>query len=149
MVKPFRAKDVLIMLDVALYLHKTRQAENSDAPSSQRAESVVLPPEFSHPRWQKATDLLKRLNGPKWLALPIPSVLILGESGTGKEMIAHSIHKVSARRNKPFIVVNCGTPPTNLIESDLFGHEKGSYRGHQQAGGCLNWQTAERSSLMR
>jgi transcriptional regulator with GAF, ATPase, and Fis domain len=56
-------------------------------------------------------------------------VLILGESGTGKELIAHSIHKVSARRYKPFIVVNCGTLPANLIESDLFGHEKGSYTG--------------------
>jgi two-component system response regulator HydG len=57
------------------------------------------------------------------------SVLILGESGTGKELIAHSIHKVSARRYKPFVVVNCGTLPANLIESDLFGHEKGSFTG--------------------
>jgi len=44
-------------------------------------------------------------------------------------LIAHSIHKVSARRYKPFVVVNCGTLPNNLIESDLFGHEKGSYTG--------------------
>ncbi len=77
----------------------------------------------------KAINLLKRLSGPKWLVLRDTSVLILGESGTGKELIAHSIHKVSSRRHKPFIVVNCGTLPTNLIESDLFGHEKGSYTG--------------------
>jgi len=57
------------------------------------------------------------------------SVLILGESGTGKEMIAQAIHKISTRRYKPFVVVNCGTLPNNLIESDLFGHEKGAYTG--------------------
>ena len=56
-------------------------------------------------------------------------VLILGESGTGKEMIANAIHRRSAFKNKPFIAINCNAIPENLIESELFGYEKGSFTG--------------------
>jgi DNA-binding NtrC family response regulator len=128
MVKPFRAKDVLIMLDVALYLHKNRVTEKISISSLQKTSPVVLPPEFSH-LIGKSLKFLETLERAKMVGGTDTSVLILGESGTGKELIAHSIHKVSARRYKPFVVVNCGTLPANLIESDLFGHEKGSYTG--------------------
>ncbi len=128
MVKPFRAKDVLIMLDVALYLHKNRQAEKITTTSSQKISPVVLPPEFRH-LVGKSRKFVEILEQAKMVGATDTSVLILGESGTGKELIAHSIHNVSARRHKPFVVVNCGTLPANLIESDLFGHEKGSYTG--------------------
>jgi DNA-binding NtrC family response regulator len=128
MVKPFRAKDVLIMLDVALYLHKNRLPEKTDTPLSEKPAPVILPPEFSH-MVGKSPKFLATLEQARMVGPTDTSVLILGESGTGKELIAHSIHKVSARRYKPFVVVNCGTLPSNLIESDLFGHEKGAFTG--------------------
>jgi transcriptional regulator with GAF, ATPase, and Fis domain len=55
--------------------------------------------------------------------------LILGESGTGKEGIAENIHSTSSRKNRPLVKVNCGTLPASLIESELFGHERGSFTG--------------------
>jgi transcriptional regulator with GAF, ATPase, and Fis domain len=57
------------------------------------------------------------------------SVLILGETGSGKEVIARAIHERSTRRNNAFVRVNCGALPTELIDSELFGHEKGSFTG--------------------
>ena len=57
------------------------------------------------------------------------SVILIGESGTGKELAAHIIYQHSARRHAPFVAVNCGAIPTNLIQSELFGHEKGSFTG--------------------
>jgi len=73
-------------------------------------------------------------------------VLITGESGTGKELIAQAIHRLSARKNGPFVVINCGAIPENLLESELFGHEKGSFTGaHIQRKGRI--EMADKGTL--
>jgi DNA-binding NtrC family response regulator len=67
------------------------------------------------------------------VALTDATALIVGESGTGKELVARTIHAQSNRRDGPFIAVNCGAIPDDLIEAELFGHEKGSFTGALQA----------------
>jgi DNA-binding NtrC family response regulator len=77
----------------------------------------------------KSPELLRVLDNIKLVSQAEISVLITGESGTGKEKVAHSIHQLSPRKNKPYVVVNCAALPHELIESELFGHEKGAYTG--------------------
>ena len=125
LVKPFREKDVLVAIDVAWYLH-------------QQNEQVILNDKFSTTEFSN-TDLHKIigkspsmntvLKNIKVVADSSISVLIQGESGTGKELVAQCIHRISTRSSKPFIVVNCATLPANLVESELFGHEKGAFTG--------------------
>ncbi|MDY6822390.1 MAG: sigma-54 dependent transcriptional regulator [Thermodesulfobacteriota bacterium] len=77
----------------------------------------------SHPKMKHIYNMIKQV------AQTRTRVLITGESGTGKEIVARAIHEQSDRANKPFVVVNCGGIPENLMESELFGHKKGSFTG--------------------
>src|SRR5260370_24757204 len=82
------------------------------------------------PRIVGSSAALRRVLGMVRVVAPTDAtVLINGETGTGKELVAEAIHKCSNRSNGPFVKVNCGAIPTGLLESELFGHERGAYTG--------------------
>jgi two-component system NtrC family response regulator len=77
----------------------------------------------ANPQMHAVFDMIRKV------APTSATVLILGESGTGKEMVAQALHRRSSRRSGPFVAINCNTIPENLLESELFGHEKGAFTG--------------------
>ncbi len=124
LVKPFRDKDILITLDIAWYRHEQQVKRFT----TQRNELRQKPPSFEG-IIGKSEALLAVLQHLEQVAPSTTSVLILRESGTGKEQIANCIHALSPRKGKPLIKVNCAALPASLIESELFGHEKGAFTG--------------------
>jgi DNA-binding NtrC family response regulator len=114
-----------------------KKSYNETLPTSTEDELDSVNKEHSgvsnHPKFKSIIGnhhlLLASLDLASQVAPYNTSVLILGESGTGKEKVAQSIHSLSPRENGPFIKVNCAAIPATLIESELFGHEKGAFTG--------------------
>ena len=126
LVKPFRERDLFVMLDIARYRRGVETGMIREAPSKP-AETVFDPEIIGNSNAMKKVQDQARI-----VATTNTSVLLLGESGTGKERFARAIHKNSLRKNKPFITVNCAALPITLLESELFGHEKGAFTGAVQ-----------------
>ncbi len=93
-----------------------------------RIEGIV----GSHFRMQEVFEKIQKVSGSN------STVLLIGESGTGKELVARTIHRQSQRRDRPFIAVNCAAIPEGLLESEIFGHERGAFTGAvERRAGCF------------
>ncbi|KOS05568.1 Fis family transcriptional regulator [Flavobacterium akiainvivens] len=123
MVKPFREKDLLVMLDIARYRYGIEKGISGKEPASKSIDGIV----GQSPKLQSVLDKVKVV------APTETSVLILGESGTGKERIAHALHELSQHKDNAFITVNCAALPESLVESELFGYERGAFTGANSA----------------
>ena len=117
--KPFNIDEIEELVERALRLPANTK-ENNGKLSRKKAEDLLI-------GQSKAMRELYKAIGR--VAATDLTVLIQGESGTGKELIARSIHKHSLRSNEPFIAINCAAIPSELMESELFGHEKGAFTG--------------------
>src|SRR6187455_1788470 len=117
--KPLSPEGVLLALASALELRRVRREARS------LREDLGLAGEMigASQAMGRVRELIARV------APPDARVLMTGESGTGKELVASAIHAQSARRDRPFVRVNCAAIPRDLVESEMFGHEKGSFTG--------------------
>ncbi|SDF60166.1 DNA-binding transcriptional response regulator, NtrC family, contains REC, AAA-type ATPase, and a Fis-type DNA-binding domains [Dyadobacter soli] len=129
LIKPFRERDVLAMLDIAWYHHSQKvMVKDNEAKPKKTSNNPVRDRELKKIVGESGAiqALLKNVETVADTNVP---VLLLGESGTGKELIAKFIHELSERRSGKLIVVDCAAMPPHLVESELFGHEKGSFTG--------------------
>jgi two-component system NtrC family response regulator len=119
--KPVRMDEIKVVLRRAFYLSRV-EAENRELQqrvNGQGFESML----------GTSPNMLEVFSAIRKVAPTKASVLIRGESGTGKELVARAIHRLSGRGECPFVVINCGAIPEHLLESELFGHEKGAFTG--------------------
>jgi two-component system response regulator AtoC len=142
--KPLSSEALLATLKRTLVQNDA--PEPAEPPSRESAEADPSLPDlellFGKSRRMRAVeDIVRRA------ADTNATILLQGESGTGKEMVAKAIHHVSGRRDKPFLKVNCASLPGELLESELFGHEKGSFTGaHRRKPG--KFEVASRGTFL-
>lgn len=120
--KPLSIEKILVLLQNAANVQDLARENQALRRQVQKSRTLV----GESPPMKQIQELIRRV------APTTGSVLITGENGTGKELVAHGIHALSQRYNKPFVEVNCAAIPEELIESELFGHEKGAFTGATQ-----------------
>ncbi len=121
--KPLHIPQLLISVQRALFLNEV-QTENSNLKSLFQEDVSGLKGVIGKsPGFKKAFELARRVSGSQ------ANVLISGESGSGKEVIARAVHELGDKKDGPFVAINCSAIPENLLESELFGHAKGSFTG--------------------
>jgi two-component system NtrC family response regulator len=136
-VKPIDVEELKVVLRRALRLSALERENRELREQTASAFEGML---GTSPRMQEVFAAIRKV------ATVDAPVLVLGESGTGKELAAHAIHRLSPRAQGPFVPINCGAIPEALLESELFGHEKGSFTGaHAQRRGRI--ETAHGGTL--
>jgi two-component system response regulator PilR (NtrC family) len=137
--KPFKVDEIRVVVEKALE-KKLLSSENRRLRTELRSRSRGRAMVGSSPAIQRVFDFVHQVDDTK------ANVLISGESGTGKEMVARAVQGFGVRREHPFVAVNCGAIPENLLESELFGHVKGSFTGAVQNKSGL-FEVAEGGTL--
>jgi len=120
--KPLTPEGVLFAVSSALELRQSRRVARELREELGLAGDLV----GESPQMKRVAEMIDRV------AVSDSRILITGESGTGKELVASAIHDASTRRDRPFIRVNCAAIPRDLVESEMFGHEKGAFTGATQ-----------------
>lgn len=120
--KPFKPDEILLVVKKAVD-HLKLKEENTLLKQQLKSQNRIKNMVGTSERMLKVLDLIGKV------AVTDSTILILGESGTGKELVAKALHYNSLRSQNPFVPVNCGAIPEELLESELFGHEKGAFTG--------------------
>jgi len=115
--KPIQLDELKVILQRAVHILEIERAEEPERLGRRRYHRLIGDSEPI----RKVYALIQRV------APTDATVLTVGENGTGKELVAHAIHEASARKGGPFVPINCGAIPENLLESELFGHERGAF----------------------
>jgi two-component system response regulator AtoC len=123
--KPFEVEELELAFQKAVENHALRE-EVEQLRDRVRVESEILGLFGDNPKMREVRDTIEQV------AATDITVLIRGESGTGKELVARGVYQLSDRRSRPFVKVNCAALPTELLESELFGFEKGAFTGAQK-----------------
>ncbi len=138
--KPIDLETLKVTLERAGRISKWEEANRKQKEGDGDSEPAFCGMIGTSPAMDQLFDTIRRVSDTDY------PVLILGESGTGKEMVARALHTLSHRSQNPLVIINCGAIPENLLESELFGHEKGAFTGatgrkigrfEQAAGGTI------------